>query len=138
MYTVLGWSDLHFLRFLKSYRFLLISYIFRRSNPKSCQISPRGAATFSFSKNRRDLTYEYFWVKIFRILPYTYIKEQSPKENSKLKVVEYFLKIPKKGQKTVFDLKNILKKCSPFLLIFAFKQAKAHILFQVQPFKMLN
>ena len=44
------------------------------------------AAKFSFSKNRRGLKYDYFFVKICRILPYT-SKNNRQKENLKLKVV---------------------------------------------------
>ena len=39
LYTVVGWSHLAFLRFSKSYKFLPIRYIFRRSIPKNRQIS---------------------------------------------------------------------------------------------------
>ena len=41
--------------------------------------------------------------------------------------------------KTVSDLKDGFKKCWGSLsLVFAFKQAKEQILFQVKPLKMLN
>ena len=66
-----------FLWFTKSYTFLLIRYIFKRSIKKIRQISPRMSVphtqqSFHFQKIAGDLhNYEYFCVKICRILPYT-------------------------------------------------------------------
>ena len=81
-----GWSDLALFC-----DFLLIryEYIFMRSIKKLANFAKRApvarAAKFSFSKNRRDLKYEYF-LKICRIFPKT-SKNNRQEENSKLKVV---------------------------------------------------
>ena len=56
------------------------------SIPKNRQFQPRPcvarAAKFPFSKNRRGLKIEYFFVKICRILPYT-SENNRQKENLK-------------------------------------------------------
>ena len=64
--------------------------------------------------------------------PSLYIKEQSPIIKFEIKSCLIFLKFPKIA-KTVFDLKNSKTKfLPPFSSVFAFKQAKEQILFQVK------
>ena len=60
----LGWSDLALLcDFWKAmYTFMLVRYIFMRLILKNRQISPRARRKFSFSKSRRDLKYEFFFI----------------------------------------------------------------------------
>ena len=90
---------------------------------KNRQFQPHTqAATFSFSKNPRDL-------KKFQKHSF-HIKEQSQQKKSEIKICLIFLFLSKIG-KTVFDLYK--EK-----IIFAFKLAKEQSLFQVQPFLMLG
>ena len=78
----------------------------KKKKKKFVHASLRGcAAKFSFSKNRRDLKNEYFFLKICRILPNTYIKEQLPKIKFEIKTCLIFFKFPKMA-KTVFDFKQ--------------------------------
>ena len=96
---ILGWSDLALcFRFLKTYTFLLIRYIFRSSIPKNQQISaarPRARTShvrqsFHFQKIAVALNMNIFFAKICRILPYT-SENIRQKENLKLNKCETFL-----------------------------------------------
>ena len=66
--------------------------------------------------------------------PSLYIKEQSRKRTFEIKSCSiFFVKFPKKA-KTVFVLKNSINNLFlSIYLVFSFKQAKEHILFQVKP-----
>ena len=67
-YCILGWCDLALLQFSKSYTFLLIRFIFKRS------IASHARQSFPFQKIAG--TFEYFFFNLQK--PSLYIKEQSP------------------------------------------------------------
>ena len=81
-----------FLRFSKSYMFLGIRYIFRLSILKIRQISPLECASharqsFNYQKIAGTLNMNIF-LKICRILLYTYINEQLPRRKFEIKFPE--------------------------------------------------
>ena len=93
------------------------------------------AAKFSLSKNHRDLKINICSENLQ--IPSFYFKEQSP--NRKFEIWFYKTNcLAHKLDKFVFDLFEGKKKKFSFSKFLAFKQTKEHILFQVQPLKMLN
>ena len=102
-----GWSDLALFRFLKSYTFLSIRYIFNRSIPKIGNFGPVHAAKFKFPKNQRDLNrlkINIFWEKLQKSS--LYLKEQSQNIKLKIKICSIFSYIFQKWAK-LFWICNI-------------------------------
>ena len=68
--------------------------------------------------------------------PSLYTKEQSTRRKFEIKSCLLFLKILKNGQHSFWSVQGKTKLFLGFSSVFAFKQAKEQILFQVQPLKM--
>ena len=80
-----------------------------------------------------------FKINIFFVAEtFLYFQEKSPR--IKLKVVKYLCCIFQKWAKRFLIFKKVKKKifCFTFSIVFAFKQAKEHILFQLKTQKILN
>ena len=81
---IVGWSDLAFFRFSKTYTFLLSNYIFRNTIPKNRQFRPRkrtshGRQSFHFKTITATLRI-YIFLKIYENLPHA-SKNNRQKEN---------------------------------------------------------
>ena len=128
-----GWSDLAlFCDFRKATHFCWSDIFLGGQFQKSANFTTRPThawQTFHFQKKQGPLK----WISVVENFqsPFLYIEEQSPKINLKLKLVKYFLFF-KNGQNG-FDLKNSKTIFWSISSVFAFKQAKEHILIQVKP-----
>ena len=85
-----------------------------------CPGRARGAcaATFSFSKNFRDLKKDFF--KVAETFLLLYIKEQLSKIKFKIRICLVFFFYLSKWQKTGLNLKNSKTFFKKFLFIFSF------------------
>ena len=115
-----------FLLCSKSNTFLPIRYMFRSSIPKNRQNLPRARKSFHFQKIAGTLKIYIFFENLLTSSIYVqFIKEKSPKKNSKLVFLNILFMFPKMGKCFFFifaGFKNVFKRF--LLLMILGKQSK--------------